>query len=90
MRQLEALEAIAVLGFFPHNVEDGVHQLCTLGVVALGPVVSGTGLAEDEVVRTKEPAVYAGADSVHGSGLQVEEDGSGDVFAAIATGCHWK
>merc|ERR1711990_921913 len=51
---LEALKAVAALGLLSDDVEDGVDELGTLGVVALGPVVTGTGLTEDEVVGSEE------------------------------------
>merc|ERR1711966_184227 len=38
--ELEALEAIARLGLLTHDIEHGVDQLGTLGVVTLGPVVT--------------------------------------------------
>lgn len=38
--QLEALEAVAVLRFSPQHVHHSVHQLCSFGVVALGPIVT--------------------------------------------------
>jgi hypothetical protein len=48
--ELKALEAVAALGLLAHDVQDGVDELGALGVVTLGPVVTGTGLPEDEVV----------------------------------------
>jgi hypothetical protein len=45
-------------------------KLSALGVVALGPVVAGAGLAEDEVVGAEELAEGASADGVHGAGLK--------------------
>ena len=54
----------------------------TFCVVALGPVVSGSGLSENEVVWPEDLSVGSGADRVHGAGLQVDEDGAGDVLAA--------
>merc|ERR1711881_157216 len=80
--ELEALEAIAGLGLLTHDIEDGVDQLGTLGVVTLGPIVTGTSLAEHEVVGTEELTEGAGTDGVHGTGLEVHEDGTGDVAAA--------
>ena len=44
------------------------------------PVVTRTTLAEDEVVRTEEVAERARPDRVHGSGLEVDEDGAGNVL----------
>ena len=45
----------------------------------LGPVVTGSGLTEDEVVRAEELTEGTGADGIHGSGLQIHKDGAGDV-----------
>ena len=82
MGNLEALEAVAAFSFLSHNVEDGVDEFGSLGVVALSPVVSGSGLAEDEVVRSEKLSVGTGSDGVHGSGFEIHEDGSGDVPAS--------
>jgi hypothetical protein len=79
--QLEPLKAVAALGLLADDIEDGVHELGALCVVALGPVVSGTRLSEDEVVRAEELAKRSRADGVHGTGLQVHEDGAGDILA---------
>ena len=78
---LETLEAVAAFSFLSHDVEDGVDQFCTFGVVTLSPVVSGSGLTEDEVVRSEKLSVGAGSDGVHGSGLEIHKDGSWDVPA---------
>jgi hypothetical protein len=79
---LETLEAVAALGLAAHDVEDLVDELGTLGVVTLGPVVSGARLAEDEVVGTEELTERTGADGVHGTRLQIDEDGTRDVLVA--------
>jgi len=79
---LEALEAVARLGLLAADVEDRVDELGTLGVVALGPVVAGASLAEDEVVGAEDLAVGAGADGVHRAGLEVHQDRAGNVAAA--------
>ena len=79
---LESLEHVAGLGLLADDVHDGVDELGALGVVALGPVVAGPGLAEDEVVGAEELAEGRGADGVHGAGLEVGEDRAGDVAAA--------
>ena len=76
---LEALEAVAGFGFLAADVEDGVDEFGTFGVVTLGPVVAGASLAEDEVVGAEDLAVGTGADGVHGAGLEVHEDGAGHV-----------
>ena len=76
---LETLEAIATFGFLSDDIEDGVDELGTLGVVTLGPVVTGTGLSEDEVVWSEELTEWSSSDGVHGSWLKIHEDGSWDV-----------
>mmetsp|Transcript_21139 Transcript_21139/g.29810 ORF Transcript_21139/g.29810 Transcript_21139/m.29810 type:complete len:311 (+) Transcript_21139:547-1479(+) len=79
---LETLEAVARLGFFTDNVEDRVDQFSTFGVVTLGPVVTGSGLSEDEVVRAEDLAKRTGTDGVHGTGLEVHKDGTRDIAAS--------
>ena len=54
----------------------------TFGVMSFGPVVSGAGLSEDEVVGAENLSERSGADRVHGAGLQVDQDGAGNVFPA--------
>ena len=53
----------------------------TLSVVTLGPVVTSTGLSEDEVVWSEELTEWAGSDGVHGTWLKIHKDGSWDVTA---------
>ena len=48
--------------------------------MALGPVVAGAGLAEDEVVGPEYLAVGTGSDTVHGSGLEINEDRTGHIL----------
>jgi hypothetical protein len=76
------LEAVAILGLLAHDVQHGVDELGALGVVALGPVVAGAGLAEDEVVGAEDLAEGPRAHGVHGAGLEVHEDGARDEAAA--------
>jgi hypothetical protein len=80
--ELEALESIAGLGLLTDDVEDGLGEFLTLGVVALSPVVASAALAEDEVVWAEELTVLAGTDGVHGTWLEVDKDSTWDVLAA--------
>ena len=50
--------------------------------MALGPVVSGSRLSEDEVVGPEDLAVGSGPDRVHGTGFEVNKNGPWDVLAA--------
>jgi hypothetical protein len=52
------------------NDQDGIDELGTLGVVTLGPVITGTALAEHEVVRAKDLAERTSANWVNGTGLK--------------------
>ena len=79
---LESLEAIATFGFLSDDIEDGVDELSSLGVMTLGPVVSSTGLSEDEVVWSEELSEWSSSDGVHGSWLKIHEDGSWDVSSS--------
>lgn len=82
MEELEALERVGVLDLLAEDVEDGVDELSTLGVVALGPVVSGTALAVDEGVRAEQVRKGARADEVDDSGLEVDLDRARDELAS--------
>merc|ERR1711937_337218 len=68
---LETLKAVTAFSLLSDNIEDGVDELSTFGVVTLGPVVTGTGLTEDEVVGAEELTEGASTDGVHGAGLEV-------------------
>ena len=79
MGDLETLEAIATFGFLSDDIEDGVNELGTFGVMTLGPVVTGTGLSENEVVWSEELTEWSSSDGVHGSWFEIHEDCSWDV-----------
>merc|ERR1711971_1123519 len=81
--QLETLETVTLLALPPDHVQDAVHELGPLGVVTLGPVVAGPGLAEHEVVRSEDLAHGTGPHAVHSAGLQVHQHGPGHVLAPI-------
>ena len=76
---LETLKAIAALSLLSDDIEDGVDKFGTLGVMTLGPVVTGTGLSEDEVVGSEELTEWSSSNGVHGSWFEIHEDGSWDV-----------
>jgi hypothetical protein len=76
---LEALEAVAGFSFLAADVENGVDQFGALCVMAFRPIVAGSCLTEDEVVWAEDLTVWASADGVHGSWLEVHEDGAWNV-----------
>jgi hypothetical protein len=78
---LETLKAIARFGFFTHDVQNGIDQFGTFGVVTFGPVITGTGLSEDKVIGAEQLAEGSGTDGIHGTRFQIHKDGSGDISA---------
>lgn len=82
MKHLKSLQAVTVLSFLANDVEHGINQLGSLGVMTLHPIISGTELPEDEVIGPEYLAVGPRSDGVHGTGLEVHEDGAWDVTAA--------
>jgi hypothetical protein len=87
---LEPLETVGPLGFLSDDIEDLVDELGSFSVVTLGPVVSGTGLSVDHVIGPEEVSQGAALDRVHSTGLQVDQDGTGDVPAQATErgGCY--
>ncbi|KAI6748574.1 hypothetical protein HG530_015347 [Fusarium avenaceum] len=85
---LEALEAIAALGLTADDIKDLVDELSSLSVMTLRPVVSSTRLAENEVVGSEKLTERTSADGIHGTGLQIDEDGTRDVLVAGSLYAH--
>ena len=79
---LYTLQAIAVFSLFANDVENGVDQLGAFGIMTVGPIVTGAGLAEDEVVGAEDLAVGARSDAVHGSRFEIHKHGSRNVPSA--------
>lgn len=50
--------------------------------MSLGPIVTGAGLSENEVVWSEDLAEWSGSDRVHGAGFEIDENGAGNVLAA--------
>ena len=80
--QMRTLQAIAILSFFSHNIENRINKLGAFGVMALSPVISGTRLAENEVIGAEDLAERAGSDGVHGTRLEIHEDRTRDEATA--------
>jgi hypothetical protein len=78
------LQAVAIFGFFSNNIEDRIDEFSAFGVMTFSPVVSSTGLAENEVVRSKDLTIWARSEAVHGSRLQIHEDSTRDKPTATS------
>ena len=72
--QLGTLEAIAAVRLVPHQVQQRVAELCTLGVVSLRSSVARASLSEHNVVWPEQPSRRSRTDAVHGSQLEVHEN----------------
>jgi hypothetical protein len=79
---LETLEAIATFGFFSNDVEDGVDEFSSFGIVTFSPVVSCSGLSENEVVWSVELTEWSSSDGIHGSWFKIHEDSSWNVSSS--------
>jgi len=76
---LESLKTVASFGFLADNVKDGVNQFSTFGVMSFCPVVSGSGLSEDEIVWSEKLSEWSSTDGVHGTRFKVHEDRARDI-----------
>ena len=82
----EALETSALIGELSDSVEAEINNLLTNGVVTTGEVVGGILLTRDELLGVEELSVGTSADLIDDGGLEIEEDGTGDVLASTSLG----
>lgn len=68
------------------TVDDIVNHLLANGVVATGVVVGGILLAADQQLGVEQLAVATSSDLVNGGRVEVDEEGSRDVFAIASLG----
>jgi hypothetical protein len=78
---LESLKAIATFSFLSDDIENGVNKFSTFSVVTLSPIVTSSGLAEDEVIRSEELSEWSSSDGIHGSWFKIHKNGSWDISA---------
>ena len=80
----EALESSALVGELSDSVEAEIDDFLSDGVVATGEVVGGILLSGDELLGVEELSVGSGSDFIDNGGLEIEENGSGDVLAGTS------
>ena len=78
----ETLETSAVVSQLSDSVEAEIDDLLTDGVMTSGEVVSGVLLSGDELLGVEQLPVGTGPDLVDDGGLEIEEDGAGNVLAS--------
>jgi len=66
---LETLKAITSFSFFSDNIENGINEFSSFGIMSFGPVISGSSLSENEVIGSEELSERSGSDRVHGTGF---------------------
>jgi hypothetical protein len=80
----ETLETSALIGELADSVEAEVNDLTSNGVMATGEVVGGILLSGDELLGVEQLSVGSGTDFIDNGGLEIEEDGAGDVLASTS------
>ncbi len=68
------------------SVQGAINHLLANGVVTTGIVVGSILLAADKKLGVEELTVATSPDLVNGRRVQVDEEGTGDVFAAAGLG----
>jgi hypothetical protein len=80
----ESLESSALVSKFPDPVEAEVDNLLSNGVMSTGEVVGGIFLSGDELFGMEQLSVGSGPDLIDNGGLEIEENGSGNVLSGTS------
>mmetsp|Transcript_13815 Transcript_13815/g.19360 ORF Transcript_13815/g.19360 Transcript_13815/m.19360 type:complete len:522 (-) Transcript_13815:92-1657(-) len=79
--KLKSLKAVARLSFLTNYVQDGVDKFSSFSIVPFSPVVTSSGLSENEVIRTEDLTKGSSTDRVHGSRLKIHQNSTRNVAA---------
>jgi hypothetical protein len=82
----ETLETSALIGKLSDSVEAKVNNFLTNGVVTTSEVVGGIFFTRDKLLRMEELSVGTSSNLIDNGGLEIEEDGSGDVLTSTSLG----
>merc|ERR1719263_2788634 len=82
----ETLETSALVGKFSDSVEAEIDDFFTNGVVSSGEVVGSIFFTGDELLWVEELSVGTSSDLIDNGWLEIEEDGSWDVFTSTSLG----
>ena len=74
----EPLHAVATFHFLAGDLQHSVNELCTFGILILGPIAARTNRPEDRIVWLDALSNGASPDTVHRSGLAIHQNGTGD------------
>ena len=82
----ETLETSALIGKFSDSVEAEINDFLTNGVMSSGEVVGSIFFTGDELLWMEQLSVGSGSDLIDNGWLEIEEDGSWDVFTSTSLG----
>ena len=82
----ETLETGALIGELSDSIEAEIDDLLTDGVMSSGEVVGGIFFTGDELLGVEQLSVGSGSDLIDNGGLEIEEDGSGNVLSGTGLG----
>ena len=82
----ETLETSALIGELSDSVEAEINDFFTNGVMSSGEVVGSVFFTGDELLWMEELSVGSGSDLIDDGWLEIEEDGSWDVFTSTSLG----
>jgi hypothetical protein len=82
----ETLETSALIGELSDSIEAEIDDFFTNGVMSSGEVVGSVFFTGDELLWMEELSVGSGSDFIDDGWLEIEEDGSWDVFTSTSLG----
>ena len=82
----ETLETSALIGELSDSIEAEIDDLFTDGIMSSGEVVGSIFFTGDELLWMEELSVGSGSDLIDNGWLEIEEDGSWDVFTSTSLG----
>jgi len=84
--QQETLKTGAVVSQLANAIEDEVNNFLSNCVVATSEIVCSIFFTGDQLLRVKQLTVGTSADLINDRGLQIDEDGTGNVLAGAGLG----
>ena len=82
----ETLKTSALIGKFSDSIEAEIDDFFTNGVMSSGEVVSSIFFTGDKLFWMEQLSVGSGSDFIDNGWLEIEEDGSWDVFTSTSLG----
>ncbi len=79
---LEALQTIGGFRLFANYIQNRINQLGSFGVMSFRPIVAGSRVAENVIVRPENLSIRTGPDRVHRTRFQIDENSPGHVHAS--------